>query len=233
MKNDTIIKITEANVNSVSDGHILVVAAMEVLGSAPAAADDIKTENQPTKMEVDDNTAKPVPADGAAVADIDTPAVDAKTPAAGIKSAAKMEPRTGPTPPSTGPYGAPTSGEKSASSHKNVQPISALNPYKHGWAVRVKVVSKGPKRSFNKGGAPSSVFTAELVDDQGTAIEATFWKEGADRCYNMMEDDKVYVLGRGSVKPANKKYSQVRNDYCLHFDNAVEISASGTFFLCI
>lgn len=38
---------------------------------------------------------------------------------------------------------------------------------------------------------------------------------------------QVYVFGRGNVKPADKRYSRVRNDYALHFDTASELDACG------
>lgn len=98
----------------------------------------------------------------------------------------------------------------------------------NGWAIRAKVVSKGPKRSFNNRntGAQSAVFSAELLDEAGTSIEGTFWREAADRYYDTLEDGKVYIFARGSVKPANKTYNRTRNDYCLHFDASTEVEAS-------
>jgi len=35
------------------------------------------------------------------------------------------------------------------------------------------------------------VFTAEIVDEQGTAIEATFWRDAADQAYELLEEGKV------------------------------------------
>jgi replication factor A1 len=107
-----------------------------------------------------------------------------------------------------------------------IQPVSSLNPYMHGWAIKAKVMSKGPKRSFNSKGNPSSVFSAELVDHQGTAIEGTFWRDAADRYYDLLEEGKAYVFARGSVKPANKNYARTRNDYSLHFDSAAKVEES-------
>lgn len=108
------------------------------------------------------------------------------------------------------------------------QPISTLNPYLHGWSINAKVTSKGPKRSFTKQntGMSQSVFSAELVDQQGTAIEATFWRDAADRYYDTLEEGKVYTFSRGSVKPANKNYNRTRNDYCLHFDGSSVVEES-------
>lgn len=102
------------------------------------------------------------------------------------------------------------------------QPISTLNPYLHGWSIHAKVMSKGPKRSFsNKNtGQSQSVFSVELVDQEGTAIEATFWRDAADRFYDSIEEGKAFAFSRGTVKPANKNYNRTRNDYCLHFDGS-------------
>lgn len=99
------------------------------------------------------------------------------------------------------------------------QPISTLNPYLHGWSIRAKVLSKGPKRTFtNRSGVTSSVFSAELVDEEGTAIEGTFWRDAAEQYFDLLEENGVYTFSRGSVKPANKNYNRTRNDYCLNFD---------------
>lgn len=82
-----------------------------------------------------------------------------------------------------------------------------LSPYS---PLSFQVVNKTPKRSFSgRGGAASSVFTAELVDEEGGTIEGTFWRDSADKYYDALEVGHVYVFSRGSVKPANKKYSQV------------------------
>lgn len=185
---------------------------MEILESADATAPpeeikEIPTENEPPPV-AHPQGDQPVPM--AVVADAKTPAPKAPF------TAAVKTPATGPTPPSGG----------AAGKHHVIQPISALNPYMHGWSIRAKVLSKGPKRSFNRNGAASAVFSAELVDEQGTAIEGTFWRDAADRYYDSLQEGKVYVFSRGSVKPANKNYARTRNDYCLHFDASVEIDAS-------
>ena len=54
---------------------------------------------------------------------------------------------------------------------------------------------------------------------QGTAIEATMWRELADKYHPLLEEGKVYLFSKGKVKPANKNYSAVRNDYTISFDS--------------
>lgn len=74
-----------------------------------------------------------------------------------------------------------------SASKRPLQPISALNPYNNSWAIKAKVVSKAPLRSFSRG----NVFNAEIVDEQGTAIEATFWRDAADTAHQLLEEGKV------------------------------------------
>lgn len=58
----------------------------------------------------------------------------------------------------------------------------------------------------------------ELVDKYGTHIEATFFNDSAIEFDKKIEENRVYMWSNGSVKMANKKYTSVRNDYCLIFD---------------
>ena len=53
---------------------------------------------------------------------------------------------------------------------------------------------------------------------QGTQIEATLWRELADQHYDSLAEGKVYLFSRGKVKPADKRYSAVRNEYQINLD---------------
>eukprot|EP00887_Chlorella_sp_A99_P001665 scaffold8.g1665.t1 len=245
LKPSDIVRIEEANITASNDSHVMVVAKAEVVASG---------EEGPIKMEEDGGAAAASPLAAAPAAAPAPPAVKqeaepaaAKTPGAELRSGAApgggaapgartpYTPAAHPTPPSAGwaskaAGGGPASAGRPGGAPRPVQPIGSLNPYNNNWSIKAKaraatVVSKTPLRSFNKGGVPSSVFSMELVDEQGTAIEATFWRDAADRAHAQLEEGKVYLFSRGAVKPANKKFSSVRNDYTLHFDAGAEVEA--------
>lgn len=121
LKSNDVVKVTEGNINSINDKQVLIVAGMDIVQGVEKKSEDDSVV--PVKME-------------------DTgPTEEVKTPATNVKTSGKDVERgyaTGPTPPST------DHGKKSklasASKNRNVMPISALNPYIHGWSIRGKVL---------------------------------------------------------------------------------------------
>ncbi len=55
------------------------------------------------------------------------------------------------------------------------------------------------------------------VRAQGGMIQGTFWRHQAERWNAALQEGRVYVFEKFTVKPANKQYSSVRNDYEIAF----------------
>jgi hypothetical protein len=141
------------------------------------------------------------PGGGATNENVQPPAT---TPAPPARTAGAVAPAAGPTPPTATP----------AASHRPSLPIAALNPYTPAWTLRAWVERRAPKRTTAGG---LSVFSAELVDEAGDAIEATFWREAADRWDPVLKEKGCYYFAKGKVKPASKAYAATRNPYALDF----------------
>eukprot|EP00891_Asterochloris_glomerata_P007274 jgi/Astpho2/7274/Aster-01580 len=110
-----------------------------------------------------------------------------------------------------------------SSTRRAVQPIAALNPYNMNWTIKARLIKADRFEFNNKQGVPSCRAKLEVVDEEGTAIEITMWKEATDKWFGGLEQGKVYFFTRGKVKPANKQYAKVRNDYDITMDVSGDI----------
>ena len=100
-------------------------------------------------------------------------------------------------------------------------PIKALNTFTRDWIIKARVASKGDKKITKKGG---SLLKIELVDKFNTCIEGTFFNDAADNFDSKLKENHVYTFASGVVRMANKKFTSVRNDFCIVFEKNSVIS---------
>lgn len=94
----------------------------------------------------------------------------------------------------------------------NVHPISSLSPYQNKWTIRARVINKAPVRTWSNQRGEGKLFSMDLVDESGE-IRATAFKNECDKFFDLIEINKVYFITRGTIKTANKKFSNLNNDY--------------------
>ncbi|RZB93176.1 Replication protein A 70 kDa DNA-binding subunit C isoform B [Glycine soja] len=99
-------------------------------------------------------------------------------------------------------------------------PIAALNPYQSMWTIKARVTFKGELRHYTNARGDGKVFSFDLLDSDGGEIRATCFNAVADQFYNVIEAGKVYLISRGSIKPAQKNFNHLRNDQELTLDVA-------------
>jgi replication factor A1 len=110
---------------------------------------------------------------------------------------------------------APTPAAPPVMNSSRAMPISALNPYSNKWLIKARVTTKSELKTFDKGNGVTSVFDMTLCDESGE-IRATVWREAADKYFNAVEVGSVYLVARGNLKLANRKFSTVNNAYEMH-----------------
>lgn len=105
-------------------------------------------------------------------------------------------------------------------------PIAALNPYQGRWAIKARVTAKGDIRRYNNARGDGKVFSFDLLDSDGGEIRVTCFNAVVDRFYDVIEVGKVYLISKGSLKPAQKNFNHLKNEW------EIFLETSSTVELC-
>ncbi|PWA70210.1 Nucleic acid-binding, OB-fold [Artemisia annua] len=102
-------------------------------------------------------------------------------------------------------------------------PISALNPYQGRWAIKARVTAKGDLRRYNNAKGDGKVFSFDLLDSDGGEIRVTCFNAVVDQFYEVIEVGKVYMISKGSLKPAKKNFNHLNNEWEIFLESSSTI----------
>lgn len=131
-----------------------------------------------------------------------------------------------PTAPTAAPAFKPTSpSEKknTSSAHaSHLIPIEGLTPFITTWKIRARVSQKSDIRSYKNSRNEGQLFNVTFVDETGE-IRATGFNKQVEQFYERLHEGEVYYVSKARVVSANKKFSNVQNDFELMFGQETEI----------
>jgi len=103
-------------------------------------------------------------------------------------------------------------------------PIASLHPYVSRWTIKARVTSKSDKRSWSNARGDGTLFSVELLDAQGGQIKATMFKDACEKFYDVFQENQVYTISKGQLKPAQKKFNRLPNEYELTLNSDAEVT---------
>ncbi|PVD31676.1 hypothetical protein C0Q70_07094 [Pomacea canaliculata] len=175
---------------------------------------------QPLKADGPASTEPSVHNSSAAIQDMNRPAQRPPlNPSSTFTSGSNTPTPTLQTSKSFGGKGAPTGPSTPGTPGSNrVHPINSLTPYQNRWRIRARVTQKSSIRTWSNSRGEGRLFNVNFLDESGE-IRATGFNEAVDKFYDMLEVNKVYYVSKGSLKTANKQYSNLKNDYEMSLNN--------------
>ncbi|KAJ0409767.1 hypothetical protein ATCC90586_001080 [Pythium insidiosum] len=103
--------------------------------------------------------------------------------------------------------------------------IASLNPYAGGrWTIKARVTSRSPVKNWTNARGQGKLFSVDLLDSKGGEIRATMFNDAVDKFYDLLRPSGVFYFSGGKIKMANRKFSNVNNDYEVSFDQHSDIT---------
>lgn len=108
----------------------------------------------------------------------------------------------------------------------NCQLLSHLTTFSKEIHLYAKVIKKSEVRNFKNrtNGQQGKLFTFNIIDIEGFEMQVTAFGDTCDKLFNIINENDVYEIFGGYVKINDKKFSNVKSDYKLVFDNNTKIS---------
>lgn len=103
--------------------------------------------------------------------------------------------------------------------------IKNLTSFLGRWVVKGRFINKGEPRTYSNQRGEGKLWSCELVDspDEGGTIRCTFFNKAVDKFYSLITENHVYIVSRGTLKPANRKFNSGAHPFELQLGEDAEI----------
>uniref|UniRef100_A0A7S2JN56 Replication protein A subunit n=1 Tax=Cyanoptyche gloeocystis TaxID=77922 RepID=A0A7S2JN56_9EUKA len=103
-------------------------------------------------------------------------------------------------------------------------PISALNPYNNRWTIKARVTNKGDIKTYSNARGSGKILNVVFLDEEGGEIRATMFNDTVDKLNPVFELNGVYLVSKGTLKPANKQFSRgIKHEYEMTLDDRATV----------
>lgn len=111
-------------------------------------------------------------------------------------------------------------GSRAAKAGGNFYPLKSINMFMKDFKIKVRVTKKNTVRHWKNARTEGKLFSVNLLDAEGTEIQATAFNDAVDRLYPIFEEGKVFIIGKARVKVSQKRYTHIKHEYSLDLEQA-------------
>ena len=105
----------------------------------------------------------------------------------------------------------------------NCLKLSNVTTFSKNLHFYVKCIKKTEVKQFNSKNGPGQLFNIIISDVDGFEMSCTAFNNAVDNLYPKINEGKIYEIKGGFVKINDKKFSSVKSDYRITFDDKTEI----------
>lgn len=112
--------------------------------------------------------------------------------------------------------------KKQKMDESHILSIKNLTPFINSWTIRGRVVSKSDIRTFKNNKGDGKLFSFEFLDNT-SQIKVVCFNNSVTTFYPLIQENKTFEISNGTVKMANKKFTQNNNDYEAQLDEGSKV----------
>ena len=122
-----------------------------------------------------------------------------------------------------------TNGKKNSTlkiTEKDFVLLKTLNTFSRDIKIYVKVAKKCEvKTFFNKvTKKKSKLLSFDIIDIEGFEMQATIFDQICDKFFPIIKENEIYYITGGYVRMNDKKYTNIKSDYKIIFDQSTTIT---------
>lgn len=80
---------------------------------------------------------------------------------------------------------------------ENNMPIKALNQFNNDWRIKARILKKADLRMYKNAKGEGCILNLDLIDREGTMIQATAFNDTAKKINDQVEQNQVYTFAGG------------------------------------
>lgn len=105
----------------------------------------------------------------------------------------------------------------------SIVPIASLNAYQNRWTIRARVTQKSDIRRYTNARGEGKFFSFDLLDADKGEIRVVGWNEQCDRFFDQVEEGRVYMISRASLRTKRGNFNQTRHAFEIHLESSTLI----------
>lgn len=124
------------------------------------------------------------------------------------------------SPPKPQYSGAPGSAVLRNQAPVNFVPIASLNAYQNRWTIKARVTQKSDIRRYTNARGEGKFFSFDLLDADKGEIRVVGWNDQCDRFYDQVEEGRVYMISRASLRTKRGNFNQTKHPFEIHLETS-------------
>ena len=88
----------------------------------------------------------------------------------------------------------------------NYMLIKQLVPFQY-LRIKARISKKSEIHNYTKNDQEGKVFSIDLLDEEGSEIQGSFFRDAVDKWFPLLQERKLYMISEGQVKIQNQRRS--------------------------